>query len=76
MLAPYNFEEGKFVKTSAAGHAEQGIVVGAKMILTRRITVDFDKKKSLRQDVREGTEVSIKGFEGDDKIVAAFEAWK
>ena len=74
MLAPYNFKESKFVKTAAANHAEQGCIIGAKMILTKRITVDFNKKQNMRQDIREGTEVSIKGFEGDDKIVANFEA--
>ena len=69
VLVPYNFNAGKFEKTAAAHHAEKGIIVGAKMTLKRRITMDFHTKKKLRRDVGEGTEVSVKGFEGMNNVV-------
>ena len=74
MLVPYNFKDGKFEKTAAATHAEKGIVCGAIMALTRRITVDFEKGKDKRKDIQKGEHVSIKGFVDDDKAVVEFEA--
>jgi hypothetical protein len=71
---PYNFKSHSFSKTAAAKLAERGIVVGAIMILVKRITVDFAKGASMRKDINKGTEISIRGFDGEDKVVANLEA--
>jgi len=42
------------------------------MALKRRITVDFSGNKKHRRDIAEGTEVSIKGFEGITNVVVEF----
>jgi hypothetical protein len=74
VLTPYNFKGNKFEKSIAAAHAEQGITIGTIMVLEKRITVDFEKGKDRRKDIAKGTEVSVKGFVDDDKIVIEFEA--
>ena len=69
-----NFDNHKFQNTSVDDLVKQGLIIGAKVVLTRRFTVDFDKARpDRRRDFGVGTETFIKGY-ADGKVVCRFEA--
>ena len=61
-----NFDGHKLIKTGAESLMKLGFNVGAKIVVVRRFTVDFDpknKSRGHRKDIQVGTEVFIKGVE-------------
>ena len=54
-----------FIKTGAEPLMKLGFNVGAKIVVARRFTVDFDPKNKsrYRKDIQVGTEVFIKGVQ-------------
>ena len=60
-----NFDGHKFIKTGAESLMKLGFNVGAKIVVVRRFTVDFDPKNKsrYRKDIQVGTEVFIKGVQ-------------
>ena len=64
MLVAANFDGHSFIKTGAEEFVAAGFSVGAKVVVAKRFTVDYDpvKSKNLRADVTTGTELSVKGY--------------
>ena len=73
MLTPCNFVDHKFVKTNIASLMEEGFMIGSKVELVRKITVEFGPDK-FRKDVMKGTTSFIKGF-ADDRPVVSFKSF-
>ena len=77
-----NFKGHKFIKTGVEDLTKLGFNVGAKVVVTKRFTVDYDPEKpnKCRKDVVVGTECFIKGFvpdtsdESKSRLVINFEA--
>ena len=64
-----NFDGDKFVMSGIESLTEQGYHVGAKVVVTKRFSVDYEPAEKsasghgkYRVDVSKGTEMFIKGF--------------
>jgi hypothetical protein len=68
VLAPANFENHKFVKTNCAKLLDNGFSIGAKIMLTKRITVEFGPRK-FRKDLSKGVVGFIAGIVDDWPVV-------
>ena len=78
MLVASNFDEHKFVKSGVGSLTKLGYNIGAKVVVTKRFTVDYGPEKpgTYRADVRVGTELFVKGFtpaDGDKPAKLVFE---
>ena len=61
VLTPCNFIDHKFVKTNNEELVKKGFMIGAKVELTRRITVEFGPD-AFRKDIVKSTTAFIKGI--------------
>jgi hypothetical protein len=69
VLVAANFEDHTFMATDSLDElVAKGFIVGAEVVLARRITCEFGPKK-FRKDVNKGTQGTIKGISGTKPVV-------